>query len=104
MYDPHTRESRGFGFVTMETQDAADAAVAALSNAELLGKTIRVEKVQLVWTDHQSSLTFCSLVVTRLAVAGPAPLRRGSISALQRESNVGCFSCAMAYRTHAHSR
>jgi len=46
MYDPHTRESRGFGFVTMETQEGADAAVAALSNADLLGKTIRVEKAR----------------------------------------------------------
>ena len=27
MYDPHTRESRGFGFVTMESAEEADAAM-----------------------------------------------------------------------------
>ncbi|KAF8827836.1 hypothetical protein HHX47_DHR4000863 [Lentinula edodes] len=37
VYDPHTRESRGFGFVTMETPEEADAAVTALNNTELLG-------------------------------------------------------------------
>ncbi|KAJ6534414.1 hypothetical protein B0H19DRAFT_1185973 [Mycena capillaripes] len=46
MYDPHTRESRGFGFVTMETPEEADAAVAALNGAELGGKAIRVEKAR----------------------------------------------------------
>ncbi|KAF8333245.1 uncharacterized protein EI90DRAFT_3015647 [Cantharellus anzutake] len=46
MHDPHTRESRGFGFVTMESVEGADAASAALSNTELFGKTIRVEKAR----------------------------------------------------------
>ncbi|KAJ7873679.1 hypothetical protein B0H13DRAFT_2058228 [Mycena leptocephala] len=46
MYDPHTRESRGFGFVTMETPEEADAAVAALHGAELGGKSINVEKAR----------------------------------------------------------
>ncbi|KAJ7263599.1 hypothetical protein B0H12DRAFT_1230894 [Mycena haematopus] len=45
MYDPHTRESRGFGFVTMETPEEADAAVAALQGTDLGGKSINVEKV-----------------------------------------------------------
>lgn len=45
MYDPHTRESRGFGFVTMETPEEADAAVAALNSTELMGKIMNVEKV-----------------------------------------------------------
>ncbi|KAJ6496054.1 hypothetical protein C8R45DRAFT_984864 [Mycena sanguinolenta] len=46
MYDPHTRESRGFGFVTMETPEEAEAAVAALHQAELGGKVIKVEKAR----------------------------------------------------------
>ncbi|KAJ7660636.1 hypothetical protein B0H17DRAFT_852298, partial [Mycena rosella] len=45
MYDPHTRESRGFGFVTMESAEEADAAVAALHGTELGGKVCNVEKV-----------------------------------------------------------
>ncbi|KAH7876217.1 uncharacterized protein C8R40DRAFT_1043473, partial [Lentinula edodes] len=44
VYDPHTRESRGFGFVTMETPEEADAAVTALNNTELYGKTVTVGK------------------------------------------------------------
>ena len=45
MYDPHTRESRGFGFVTMETGEEADAAITALHGTDLMGKAINVEKV-----------------------------------------------------------
>lgn len=45
MYDPHTRESRGFGFVTMETAEEAEAAIAGLNATEINGKTINVEKV-----------------------------------------------------------
>lgn len=45
MYDPHTRESRGFGFVTMESAEEADAAIAALNGADLMGKNMLVEKV-----------------------------------------------------------
>ncbi|TFY60746.1 hypothetical protein EVJ58_g4949 [Rhodofomes roseus] len=46
MYDPHTRESRGFGFVTMESVEEADAAVTALNATDLLGKTMTVEKAR----------------------------------------------------------
>lgn len=45
MHDPHTRESRGFGFVTMETNEGADAAIAALNGFEFMGKTMSIEKV-----------------------------------------------------------
>ena len=45
MYDPHTRESRGFGFVTMETAEEADAAITALNSTDIMGKTIVVTKV-----------------------------------------------------------
>ncbi|KAJ7737244.1 hypothetical protein DFH07DRAFT_905719 [Mycena maculata] len=46
MHDPHTRESRGFGFVTMESAEEADAAVAALHGTEMGGKAINVEKAR----------------------------------------------------------
>jgi len=46
MYDPHTRESRGFGFVTMETGEEADAAIAALHGTELMGKIMTVDKAR----------------------------------------------------------
>jgi RNA recognition motif-containing protein len=45
MYDPHTRDSRGFGFVTMETAEEADAAITALNGSDLMGKAMNVEKV-----------------------------------------------------------
>ncbi|KAH9926460.1 uncharacterized protein B0H18DRAFT_1006189 [Fomitopsis serialis] len=45
MYDPHTRESRGFGFVTMESVEEADAAITALNATDLMGKNMTVERV-----------------------------------------------------------
>ncbi len=57
MYDPHTRESRGFGFVTMETPEEADAAITALNGTELFGKVVNVEKVcRCYWCAQFSSL------------------------------------------------
>ena len=57
MYDPHTRESRGFGFVTMETAEEADAAVTALNATDFMGKTMTVEKVNSCVLCNDSSLT-----------------------------------------------
>lgn len=48
MYDPHSRESRGFGFVTMETAEEADAAITALNGTDLMGKNMTVEKVSAI--------------------------------------------------------
>lgn len=57
MYDPHTRESRGFGFVTMETAEEADAAITALNATDLMGKIITVERVRVVLTPARTSFT-----------------------------------------------
>jgi RNA recognition motif-containing protein len=46
MRDPHTKESRGFAFVMMETGEEADACIANLNATELLGRTINVEKAR----------------------------------------------------------
>ena len=59
MCDPHTRDSRGFGFVTMETPEEADAAIAALNGTEFMGRTISIEKVrtrvQIHWSLYANS-------------------------------------------------
>lgn len=46
MYDPHSRESRGFGFVTMESAEEADAAITALNSTDFMGKILTVEKAR----------------------------------------------------------
>lgn len=43
--DPHTMESRGFGFVTMETVEDADQCIKQLNRSVLEGRLITVEKV-----------------------------------------------------------
>ncbi|KAJ3018265.1 hypothetical protein HKX48_002996 [Thoreauomyces humboldtii] len=44
MYDPHTRESRGFAFVSFDNPDHAGAAMTAISGkVELDGKIVTVE-------------------------------------------------------------
>lgn len=46
MHDPHTRESRGFAFVTFETAEEADAAIAGMNGVELSGRTLVVQKAR----------------------------------------------------------
>jgi transformer-2 protein len=43
--DPRTRESRGFGFVTMDCGDDADRCVKYLNRSTLEGRIITVEKL-----------------------------------------------------------
>lgn len=43
--DPWTRESRGFGFVTMATVEDADRCIKYLNHSVLEGRVITVEKV-----------------------------------------------------------
>ena len=44
--DRATNRSRGFGFVEMATDEAADAAVAKLNGREVKGRAIRVNEAQ----------------------------------------------------------
>ena len=44
--DPHTKDSRGFAFVTMDTPEQADQAQTELNNYQLDGRTILVEKAK----------------------------------------------------------
>ncbi|PWN26134.1 hypothetical protein BDZ90DRAFT_207266, partial [Jaminaea rosea] len=44
MYDPHSREPRGFGFVTFETSDEAEAAISAMDGMELMGRNLKVQR------------------------------------------------------------
>ncbi|XP_059641694.1 serine/arginine-rich splicing factor SR45a-like [Cornus florida] len=44
--DPHTKESRGFGFVTMETNEDAERCIKYLHRSVLEGRLISVEKAK----------------------------------------------------------
>ncbi|GAA5930954.1 RNA recognition motif domain-containing protein [Sporobolomyces koalae] len=46
MRDPHTKDSRGFAFVTMETAEDADVAITNLNATELMGRVMNVEKAR----------------------------------------------------------
>ena len=46
MLDPHTKESRGFGFVKMVTSDQADAAKEGLQGEVIQGRTLSIEKAR----------------------------------------------------------
>lgn len=43
--DPRTKESRGFAFVTMETNEDAERCIKYLNRSVLEGRLITVEKV-----------------------------------------------------------
>lgn len=46
MRDPHSKESRGFGFVKMVTSDQAEAAKEGLQGEEIDGRTLSIEKAR----------------------------------------------------------
>ncbi|KAI1631344.1 RNA-binding domain-containing protein [Biscogniauxia mediterranea] len=46
MKDPHTKESRGFGFVKMVTSEQADAAKDGLQGEVVEGRTLSIEKAR----------------------------------------------------------
>ena len=73
MYDPHTKESRGFGFVMMKTHEDAMKAIAELDNKELMGKCIRI---QLVCSLVSSILPLRLLISTGPTSPSPNPYSR----------------------------
>lgn len=46
MVDPHTRESRGFGFIRMATAEDAERAMTSINGTEIDGRVITVEKAK----------------------------------------------------------
>ncbi|GAA5876880.1 hypothetical protein JCM1840_002689 [Sporobolomyces johnsonii] len=46
MRDPHTKDSRGFAFVTMETAEEAEVCITNLNATELMGRTMNVDKAR----------------------------------------------------------
>lgn len=46
MTDPHTAESRGFGFVNMADVTGAEAAINALNDTDVAGRTLSIEKAK----------------------------------------------------------
>lgn len=46
MRDPHTKDSRGFGFVKMVTSEQADAAKEGLQGEQYEGRTLSIEKAR----------------------------------------------------------
>lgn len=46
MVDPHTRESRGFGFVNMVDVVGADTAISSLNGTSIAGRTLSIEKAK----------------------------------------------------------
>lgn len=46
MLDPHTKESRGFGFVNMSSPDQAEAAREGLQGESIDGRTLSIEKAR----------------------------------------------------------
>eukprot|EP00246_Nothoceros_aenigmaticus_P000901 TRINITY_DN1113_c0_g1_i2.p1 TRINITY_DN1113_c0_g1~~TRINITY_DN1113_c0_g1_i2.p1 ORF type:complete len:177 (-),score=13.75 TRINITY_DN1113_c0_g1_i2:916-1446(-) len=75
--DPRTRESRGFGFVTMDTSEDAERSIKYLNRSILEGRVITVEKVLslvvhyllLLWVAHCSGV-LCTMttVPTQLCI------------------------------------
>ncbi|KAF7300330.1 RRM domain-containing protein [Mycena chlorophos] len=74
--DPHTRESRGFAFVTMDSPEEADAAIAALNGTVLEGVVLRVTKGRIVGRPNPNAVVPAPALVLVLALphaAAPAP-------------------------------
>ncbi|RUP10418.1 hypothetical protein BC936DRAFT_140013 [Jimgerdemannia flammicorona] len=65
MYDPHSRDSRGFAFIRMDTNEDAVRAIEGASGSELNGRAMSVEKN--LQEDHAATLTVSTLAMTRRA-------------------------------------
>jgi RNA recognition motif-containing protein len=55
IFDRATNRSRGFGFVEMASDDAAEAAIKTLNGRDVKGRPIRVNEAQARNNDRRSS-------------------------------------------------
>lgn len=89
MRDPHTKESRGFGFVKMVTPEQADAAREGLQGDQIEGRTLSIEKARRArpriptpvkyFGPPKRGMFFRPLFYIRvLTAARPSPSFRGS--------------------------
>jgi len=89
VFDPHTRESRGFAFVTMETPEEADAAITALNATDLMGRVLTVTKVRiLVGALCLLSGTYFAFSLRRPRGVAQGPQRQANITVLKNEAIV----------------
>jgi transformer-2 protein len=58
MYDPHTRESRGFGFIQMQNTEDANRAMEAVNATDIDGRIVTVEKV--IVDNHGNKIVQCT--------------------------------------------
>ncbi|KAA3463153.1 Scaffold attachment factor B2 [Gossypium australe] len=79
--DPHTKESRGFAFVTMETVEGAERCIKYLNRSVLEGRLITVEKGNGLVVVQESNPR---LVLTEDLILSPCNSTHGSV-------NVGNF-------------
>ena len=74
MRDPHTKDSRGFAFVTMELAEDADTAISSLNATELMGRTMNVEKARRGRARTRGSRFLCSSTSLRTNRLNPLVL------------------------------
>ncbi|CBI16010.3 unnamed protein product, partial [Vitis vinifera] len=95
--DPWTRESRGFGFVTMSTVEEANRCIKYLDRSVLEGRVITVEKVAVC---SSSSPDFKSLTTKPSNQTHQANIRLGCFWALFHY----LFICQEEERANTYSR
>jgi transformer-2 protein len=57
--DPHTRESRGFGFVTFDESNDAEQAVKEMDGVEICKRPIKVERARRCRPHDSTPGTYC---------------------------------------------
>ena len=91
--DRATNRSRGFGFVEMATDEAAEGAIKKLNGRDIKGRPIRVNEAQA-----RSGGAGAEVVAAANAAAGTRPLVSSRISGIIRD----CSSHSVAQENIAH--
>ncbi|KAF6153467.1 hypothetical protein GIB67_027334, partial [Kingdonia uniflora] len=79
--DPRTRDSRGFGFVTMSHVDDADQCLKYLDRSVLGGRVISVERAKRRRGRTPTPGRYMGLIATRGAATVPRAILRGTATA-----------------------